>query len=86
MMALCRSSRAAVRRRRGLCRGDFCQLVRLFSGDPHAIDERVVDLNPVVPTFALQRGGDDNGYASSDEKTSDHLAVVHYVAVLPYPS
>ena len=49
-----------------------------ISGDTFANDERLVDLVPVVPTVAVQRGGDDGGYASDDEKTSDHLAEVYY--------
>ena len=44
----------------------------LFSGDTLANNERVVDLVPV------QRGGDDRGYASDEEKTRDHLAEVYY--------
>ena len=76
--ALCRSSRVAVPRGRGLCKGDFGPLARLVT---LANDKCVVDLVPVVPTVPLERGGGDpdySCYASDGEKTSNHLAGVYY--------
>ena len=64
----------------------------MFSGDTLANDERMVDLVLVVPTVAVQRGGDDSGYASSDEKpviTSQRSTTAQRVigvALLQYPS
>ena len=65
------------------------------SGDTLANEERMVDLVRVVPTVAVQRGGedpDDNGYVSDGEKpviTSQRFTTVQRVigiVVLPNPS
>ena len=54
----------------GFVEATLARLRDLFSGDTLANDEIVVDLVPVVPTIAVQRGGgdsDDGGYSSDDE-------------------